>query len=60
MRIVAVNETWARLVHLMRLGRVAASHDPVPRYRVMDRLTPRFARQGADCDSSGRDQRVDA
>jgi hypothetical protein len=35
MRIAAVNETLAHLVHLQRLGRVAASHDRVPRYRAM-------------------------
>jgi glyoxylase-like metal-dependent hydrolase (beta-lactamase superfamily II) len=35
MRIAAVNETMAHLVHLARLGRVAVSDDPVPRYRAV-------------------------
>jgi glyoxylase-like metal-dependent hydrolase (beta-lactamase superfamily II) len=35
MRISAVNETMAHLVHLARLGRVAASGDPAPRYQAV-------------------------
>jgi glyoxylase-like metal-dependent hydrolase (beta-lactamase superfamily II) len=39
MRIAAVNETLAHLVHLQRLGRVAASHDRVPCYRAVGDLS---------------------
>jgi glyoxylase-like metal-dependent hydrolase (beta-lactamase superfamily II) len=35
MRIAAVNETAAHLIHLVKLARVVRSHDPVPRYSAV-------------------------
>ena len=44
MRVSAVGETMAHLVRLVRLGLVAASVDPVPRYTVVDRADRTIAR----------------